>query len=124
MIRTVTATTAALILLLASPAAAARKQQSELTLSYMADAGYAAAVILRCHPAGGAHPKKGKACKALTKVNGNPADLTPAPLMCTMEYAPITAAITGTWRGTEVDWSQTFGNRCEMDRATGVVMAF
>ena len=124
MIRTVTAATAALILLVAGPAAAARDTRTELTLSYMADAGYAAAVILRCHPAGGAHPKKGKACQALEKVDGNPADFKPAPLMCTLEYAPITASITGTWQDREVDWSQTFGNRCEMDRTTGVVMAF
>jgi hypothetical protein len=124
MMRTVTAATAALILLVASPAAAARKTKTELTLSYMAEAGYAAAVILRCHPAGGPHPKKGKACQALTKINGNPADFKPAPLMCTLEYAPITATITGSWQGTKVDWSRTFGNRCEMNRTTGVVMAF
>jgi hypothetical protein len=124
MIRTLTAATAVLILLAAGPATAARKRKTELTLSYQADAGYAAAVILRCEPAGGPHPRKGRACQALAKVDGDPARLVPAPLMCTMEYAPITAAITGTWRGRKVDWSRSFGNRCQLNRAMGVVMAF
>jgi len=124
MIRTGTAATMVLILLAASPAAAAKRQRTELSLSYLAEAGYAAAVILRCHPAGGAHPKKGNACLALDKVDGDPAGFVPKPLLCTMEYAPITAEITGSWHGAEVDWSKTFSNPCEMRRTTGVVMAF
>ncbi|MEV4704809.1 SSI family serine proteinase inhibitor [Actinoplanes sp. NPDC049316] len=122
MIRTI-GLSAVLVLALASPAAAAAKR-TELVLSYEAEAGYAAAVVLRCDPAGGAHPKKGKACQALEKVNGKPAKFQPAKVMCTQEYAPITAHIDGTWRGRTVDWSRTFGNRCDMVRTTGVVMAF
>ena len=114
---------AVLVLAVASPAAAAKKK-TELELSYTSDAGYAAAVILRCDPAGGAHPKKGKACAALAKAAGDPARLTPKPAMCTLEYAPITAEITGTWRGRTVDWSHTFGNSCDLARTTGVVFAF
>ena len=41
----------------ARPAATAR---TDLVVSYMADAGYAAAVTLTCDPAGGAHPKAGE----------------------------------------------------------------
>ncbi|AGZ40267.1 SSI family serine proteinase inhibitor [Actinoplanes friuliensis] len=100
------------------------KKKTELTLSYLADAGFATAVVLRCDPAGGAHPKKVKACQTLTRINGNPARLKPAEMMCTMEYAPITAEIKGTWQGRKVDWSRTFGNRCDMIRTTGVLMAF
>ena len=59
MIRTI-GLSAVLVLAVASPAAAATKR-SELVLSYEAGAGYAAAVVLRCDPAGGPHPKKGKA---------------------------------------------------------------
>jgi hypothetical protein len=102
----------------------AKKKKTELTLSYLADAGFATAVVLRCDPAGGAHPKKVKACQTLTRINGNPARLKPAEMMCTMEYAPITAEIKGTWQGRKVDWSRTFGNRCDMTRTTGVLMAF
>jgi len=122
MIRTI-GLSVVLVLGLASPAAAAVKR-SELVLSYEADAGYAAAVVLRCDPAGGAHPKKGKACQALANVNGKPQKLKPAAVMCTQQYAPVTARIEGHWRGKTVDWTHTFGNACEMTRTMGVIMAF
>ncbi|MEU7902376.1 SSI family serine proteinase inhibitor [Actinoplanes sp. NPDC049118] len=102
----------------------AAKEKTELTLSRMSDNGYATAVVLRCHPAGGGHPKKVKACRLLAKVDGDPSKLEPAPTMCTLEYAPVTAQIKGTWQGRRVDWSRRFGNRCEMNRTTGVLMAF
>ncbi|WP_203834719.1 SSI family serine proteinase inhibitor [Winogradskya humida] len=136
MIRTL-GLSAVLVLATASPAIAhsaassaqpvvssARPKQSELEVSYLADAGYAAAVVLRCDPAGGPHPKKGKACKALAKAHGDPGKIKPTKAMCTMEYAPITAAVKGQWHGKKVDWSKTYGNRCEMERATSVLMLF
>jgi subtilisin inhibitor-like len=98
--------------------------ETELTLSYTADAGYAAAVVVTCDPAGGVHPKVKKVCKTLAKVNGDPDLIKPAQTMCTLQYAPVTAEVTGTWRGRAVDWSQTFGNTCEMVRATGVLFTF
>jgi len=122
MIRTIAATTAAVVLLAANPADAAGT--TSLTVSYLADAGYAAAVKLRCDPAGGAHPQKVKACRSLARVGGDPARLTPAAMMCTMEYAPITAQVKGTWQGRRVNWSHKFGNRCDMNRTTGVLTAF
>jgi hypothetical protein len=124
MIRTIAATAAAVLLLTADPAAAAASKKTELTVSYLADAGYAAAVTLRCDPAGGGHPKKVKACRSLAGVGGDPARLRPAARMCTMEYAPITAQVKGTWRGRKVNWSHKFGNACDMHRTTGVLMAF
>ncbi|GAA3340445.1 hypothetical protein GCM10020358_28100 [Amorphoplanes nipponensis] len=126
MIRTSAAALATLAALLPAvdPAAAARPRRTELTVSYEAEAGYAAAVTLRCHPAGGAHPRKVKACRLLARVGGDPARLRPVPRMCTLEYAPITARITGRWHGRPLDWSRTFGNRCDMDRTTGVLTAF
>ncbi|GAA3942304.1 SSI family serine proteinase inhibitor [Actinoplanes auranticolor] len=123
-------TIAAAVLLLAAPAvatapaSAAGAKKTDLTVSYLAEAGYAAAVKLRCDPAGGAHPQKVRACRALKRVGGDPAGLKPAPLMCTMEYAPVTAQVTGSWRGRPVNWSHTFGNRCDMHRTTGVLTAF
>ncbi|MEU8230899.1 SSI family serine proteinase inhibitor [Actinoplanes sp. NPDC048967] len=123
-------TIAAAVLLLAAPAAvappasAAAAKKTDLTVSYLAEAGYAAAVKLRCDPAGGAHPKKVKACRSLAAVGGDPSRLTPAPMMCTMEYAPVTAQVKGTWRGRPVNWSHKFGNRCDMHRTTGVLTAF
>lgn len=99
-------------------------RRTELTLSYMADNGPATAVVLRCHPAGGTHPKKVKACRLLTKIHGDPDRLRPAALMCTLEYAPVTAQIKGGWQGRRVDWSRRFGNRCDMRRTTGALMEF
>ena len=120
-------TTAALLaaLVTAGPAAAAPpKPKIDLVVSYMAEAGYAAAVTLTCDPVGGAHPKAGKACAALKKTGGKPAKLKPAKTMCTQEYAPVTAEIEGTWKGRTVSWSKTFPNGCHLTRTTGVVFAF
>ena len=102
----------------------APRPKTDLVLSYMADAGYAAAVTLTCDPAGGAHPKPAKACAALTKAGGDPGRLKPAATLCTLEYAPITAQVTGTWRGARVNWTKTFPNGCDLTRATGVVFRF
>lgn len=108
----------------ATPAAAAAAQ-SELVVSYLADAGYAAAVTLECSPPGGAHPAPIRACNKLKSVAGKPAGLTMSPdAMCTLEYAPITARITGTWKGSPVEWSQRFGNACEMFATAGWIVKF
>ena len=126
MIRTIVALTAAVSVLLGGAAAAdgAGRPRTALTLAYMAEAGYATAVTLRCDPPGGAHPKSSAACRTLRAVDGRPARLKPARIMCTMIYAPITAQITGRWRGKKINWSRTYGNTCEMTRATGVLFRF
>jgi hypothetical protein len=127
MIRMMLAATAVAVLTTAGPAAAAtsRPARTDLTLTYMADAGYAAAVVLSCNPVGGVHPKGRKACALLKKVGGRPDRLrAAATAMCTLEYAPITAEISGTWKGRAVDWSQKFSNRCDLARTTGVLFAF
>jgi hypothetical protein len=131
MIRTMLAASSIAVLGLAGPAAAAAtgpgaapRPTIDLVLSYAADAGYAAAVTLSCDPAGGAHPKPATACATLAKVNGRPDRLKPAPTMCTLEFAPITAEIAGTWRGKPITWKKTFGNPCDLTRATGRLFAF
>jgi hypothetical protein len=103
-----------------APAAGATK----LTLSVTADAGWARAVVLRCHPARGPHPTPGEACAALQAAGGDPARLRPARTMCTMQFAPVTAEARGVWRGARVRWTRVFGNACELSRATGVVFRF
>jgi hypothetical protein len=97
---------------------------TKLTLSVTAEAGHASAVILRCQPAGGGHPSAAKACAALTAAGGKFASLKPTAVMCTLQFAPVTAAATGTWKGKKVTWSRSFGNACELTRATGVVFRF
>jgi hypothetical protein len=126
MKRAMTAVVLLLVALAAAgPAAAApRRPGIDLVISYMAEAGYAAAVTLTCNPVGGAHPRAAKACAALKKTGGKPAKLKPAKTICTLEYAPITAEIEGTWKGRGMRWSKTFPNPCALRRATGVVFAF
>ncbi len=131
MKRVVLAATAIAVLSVAGSAAAATtgpaaapRPATDLVLSYTAEAGYAAAVSLTCDPAGGGHPKAVRACATLKKAAGDPTRLRPAKTLCTMEYAPVTAEITGTVKGEPVRWSQTFGNRCELARRTGVLFAF
>jgi hypothetical protein len=135
MVRTMLAVTAVAVLGTAAPAAAvttgpgaaprpAATPRTNLVVSYMADAGYAAAVTLTCDPAGGAHPKPAPACAALAKVSGKPNKLKPAPTMCTMEYAPITAQINGVWKGKKSKWSKTYPNSCDLARSTGVIFQF
>jgi len=123
-----TAAVAAAVLGAAGPAAAAgAAPKSELELSYetvTGQMGYAAAVVLTCQPAGGAHPKPVKACTTLAKVNGRPGRIKAKPAMCTLEYAPITAAVAGTWKGRTVKWKRTYPNHCDMVRSTGVLFRF
>jgi lipoprotein-anchoring transpeptidase ErfK/SrfK len=104
--------------------AIAKGKETKLTLGYMAEAGYASALVLTCFPPGGLHPNRVQACNTLKKVHGKPSNLKPAYTMCMMIYAPITAQISGTWEGTKISWSKKYGNVCEMNRATGVLFRF
>ncbi|MFD0517241.1 SSI family serine proteinase inhibitor [Paractinoplanes durhamensis] len=97
---------------------------SKLTLSYMADSGFADAVKLECDPAGGGHPHPDLACAELALVDGQVDRIEPARNACFLIYAPVTAEITGDWRGVPVTWSHKFGNMCEMRRATGALFDF
>jgi hypothetical protein len=120
MINTVVA--AAALLTAIAPVHAA--PQSHLTLTYTAQAGQAGAVRLTCNPTGGAHPEAAQACAVLRSTGADPARIKPAHVMCMMLYAPVTARLDGTWRGTRVRWAHRYGNSCEMTRATGVLFKF
>ncbi|MDT4992935.1 MAG: hypothetical protein QOH97_2827 [Actinoplanes sp.] len=102
----------------------ARPAPTRLVLSYLAEAGYAAAVKLTCDPPGGGHPRPADACRTLRRAGGRPDDIRAAPTMCMMIYAPITAEVTGLWRGGRIAWRHNYGNRCELNRATGDLFAF
>ena len=98
--------------------------KGQLTLSYLADAGFAAAVKLTCSPVGGGHPHAGAACRTLTRYDADPDRMTPATTACILLWSPVTAEIEGTWNGTAVRWTHRYGNSCEMRRATGVLFTF
>jgi len=97
---------------------------ARLTLSYMADAGFAAAVKLECDPPGGGHPQPAEACAELALVAGDPGKIEPARTACFLIYAPITAEIQGDWHGMPLTWHHKYGNSCEMHRALGVLFDF
>lgn len=99
-------------------------RRTSLELSYQAEAGYAAAVKLRCEPARSPHPAAADACRTLSRVHGRPDLIEPGRIMCILIYAPITAGITGTWHGRRIAWQHTYGNKCEMLRATGALFTF
>lgn len=98
--------------------------KARLTLSYMAEAGFADAVTLECAPVGGRHPAGAKACATLAAAGGDPDRIPPAHTMCMLIYAPVVAEVSGTWHGRSVAWRHRYGNTCEMRRATGVVFDF
>src|SRR4051812_7678888 len=98
---------------------------SHLVLEVSSDeSGWARAVKLDCGPPGGGHPDPAGACAVLERIGADPAKIKPAALLCMAVYTPVTAEITGDWRGAPVKWSHTYGNECEMSRATGVLFKF
>jgi hypothetical protein len=102
--------------------AAARPPQAQLSLSIAGDADVQVAqAMLTCYPAGGTHPKAVAACAELARVSGDIGRLPAQPVLCTMQYAPVTATATGRWRGRTIGWSKTFSNRCMLAAATGSV---
>ncbi|MDI6097930.1 SSI family serine proteinase inhibitor [Actinoplanes sp. NEAU-A12] len=105
---------------LAGPAGpASASADTSLTLTNQAKT-----VKLTCGPAGGGHPKAGQACATLSGIGGNPARLKGGDSLCMLLYKPVTARLKGTWRGKTMKWQQTYGNSCEMARATGVLFDF
>ncbi|GAA1627876.1 SSI family serine proteinase inhibitor [Actinoplanes couchii] len=92
---------------------------SSLTLTY-ADKK----VRLTCGPVGGGHPKADEACAVLRAIGGDPTRMRSGDAFCILLYRPVTARLTGTWRGRTVKWQRTYGNSCEMGRATGVLFQF
>jgi Subtilisin inhibitor-like len=119
MIRTMIGLATALAVLAGPTGPAAAVGPSKLTLSYGTKS-----VRLTCSPTGGGHPKAGQACATLRGIGGDPAKLKGGDALCMLLYQPVTASLKGTWRGKAVQWGQTFGNSCEMTRATGVLFDF
>ncbi|MFI1988055.1 SSI family serine proteinase inhibitor [Actinoplanes sp. NPDC020271] len=120
---------AAAALAAAAPAAAGPRPGpptgSRLVLTRVAEAGGGAATVeLTCDPDGGGHPQPSRACADLSRAGANPGRLKPADRYCFLLYKPVTAQLRGVWRGRSVTWAHTYGNSCEMNRATGVLFDF
>ncbi|MFI5845793.1 SSI family serine proteinase inhibitor [Catenuloplanes sp. NPDC051500] len=107
-------------------AAPAPASYASLTLTVRAEgvAGRVAPVTLTCGPAGGTHPSPAAACAALAKTNGSAFRLPPRQgVLCTADYRPVIATVTGRWGKRTIADKRTFGNACTLSVAAGVVFA-
>ncbi|WP_432031137.1 SSI family serine proteinase inhibitor [Streptomyces antibioticus] len=85
--------------------------------------GETRSAVLLCAPPQG-HSRAAEACGQLAAADGDPARLAPRPgAICAMLYAPVTARASGRWGGQPVEFSQTYGNDCELEALTGAVFA-
>ena len=80
--------------------------------------------VLTCHPAGGPHKNAVRACADLEKAHGNVQAISAPTRACTLEYRPVTATMTGTWKGRNVEFTQTYENPCVLETRTGAVFDF
>lgn len=82
---------------------------------------------LGCHPSGGNHPDAAAACAALDKAvreGADPFGPVSRDATCTMVYGgPVTARVTGSWRGRPVDADFSRANGCEISRWNALVPA-
>ncbi|GAA3748731.1 hypothetical protein HDA32_001948 [Spinactinospora alkalitolerans] len=113
----------------AASAAQAPESRLDLTITQRSDNGQQQAssqryVGLECGPAGGGHPRAEEACAALEEAGGDFDRLATDPGACTLEYAPVTVAATGHWRGSEVDYEEEFANSCTAARRTAGIFDF
>ncbi|MFF5188319.1 SSI family serine proteinase inhibitor [Streptomyces sp. NPDC000345] len=123
---------AAAALLLAASAAPARAASQDplpgnwLQLTVTGDTSPSRdtrATLLRCAPPQG-HRRAAEACAQLAAVNGDLRALPAAgDTVCALVYAPVTARASGQWNGRPVEYTETFGNACEMTARTGAVFA-
>ncbi|MFC7344628.1 SSI family serine proteinase inhibitor [Saccharopolyspora griseoalba] len=80
--------------------------------------------VLNCHPAGGPHRNAVRACADLEKAHGNVQAISAPMRACTLEYRPVKATMTGTWKGRKVEFTQTYENPCVLETRTGAVFDF
>ena len=85
--------------------------------------GISRSVVLRCDPAGGAHPKALEACAQLAR-NGGRFTRPAGHIACTLQYAPVQVTASGRWRGRLVWFTKSYGNSCELRAHTGALFDF
>src|SRR4051794_22744234 len=99
------------------PAMAAARD-TRLTVTVRPSQGPAHSAWLTCDPVGGTHRAAATTCTTLRAAHGNPAAIPAGDGFCTMEYAPVTASVSGTWHRHPVRYRKTFSNACAMHQAT------
>jgi hypothetical protein len=117
----VTATAAFFGILLSAQPASAAPANGKLVVTVKAADAAPRSATLTCAPVGGTHSSAAAACAVLATAGGNPAAITPADVMCTMEYAPVKVKVTGRWNGKAVKYSETFSNNCRTNAEGGAL---
>lgn len=103
---------------LAAPASAARTDSQYVLSVRHAEAGGYRQVSLDCDSGAGSHPRAEDAC-AMIEEAGSIEGIPPEHGMCTMEYRPVTVTALGA-----EEYSEAFGNPCQLGLAKGAVFDF
>ncbi|GHD27922.1 SSI family serine proteinase inhibitor [Nocardiopsis kunsanensis] len=103
---------------LAAPASAARTDADYVLTMEFDNSGEQRQVSLDCDPAGGTHPNAEEACDLLAEA-GTIEQIPAGEGFCTMEYNPVTVEAMGA-----EEYSETFGNPCQLGLAKGAVFDF
>jgi hypothetical protein len=118
---TATAATAFIGIMLSSQPAAAASTNGKVVVTVKSADAAPRTATLTCAPIGGTHTSADAACAVLSAADGNPAAITPADVMCTMEYAPVKVKVSGRWNGKTVRYSETFSNNCRASAEGGAL---
>ncbi|MFF3499706.1 SSI family serine proteinase inhibitor [Streptomyces sp. NPDC003247] len=78
--------------------------------------------LLLCDPPRG-HSRAAEACADLDAARGDIRSIPARDGICSLVYAPVTAAAHGRWKGRPVTYSEDFANACVMQAETGAVFA-
>jgi hypothetical protein len=108
------------LLMTAHPAAAAYVP-TKVTITVKATGAPLRTATLTCSPAGGTHQAAAEACAVLAGARGNPAKITPADVMCTLEYAPVKVKMAGRYHRKPVRFKKTYSNPCRLQAEAGAL---
>ena len=98
--------------------------ETSIVLSLSDTQGETTSVRLTCDPILGNHPQAESACTALEQADGDFTKLPVEERMCTMIHSPVQAQARGHWRGSPVEFTTEYSNRCLAGAHSGNVFAF
>nr|QEO73657.1 hypothetical protein [uncultured bacterium] len=111
--------------LIGTGTASAAPPETDLVLAVHQQDSGVQSTRLTCDPAAGEHVRAEAACGEIEAVDGDFTQLTGTePQVCTFDYNPVRVAAFGSWRGTPVQYTEEFPNRCVMEQETGTVFSF
>lgn len=103
---------------LAAPASAVRTGADYALILGFENSGEQRQVSLDCNPVGGTHPNAEEACDLIAEA-GTIEQIPTEEGFCTMEHNPVTVEAMGA-----EEYSETFGNPCQLNLAKDAVFDF